>query len=303
MQPGMLAVVSALVCLFAYAGGGIDEVGNTTLPGQFGVTHAQLAPDQRPFITTWKTDGANQTVTIPLVGSGMTIHWGDGANSTGVAETVTHTYMNPGIYKVLVSGGLEAISLDGHPDAVKLVSIDQWGDVSWRTMESAFEGATNMVYAATDTPDLSRVTDMSDMFRGADSFNGDISFWDVSSVTDTNKMFRGADSFNGDISFWDVSSVTDMGGMFWGADSFNQPLNTWDVSSVTDMGRMFSSADSFNQPLNTWDVSSVTDMGRMFSSADSFNQPLNTWDVSSVTLGCSITLPLSTRIWGLGTLP
>lgn len=36
--------------------------------------HAQQAPDQRPFITTWKTDAANQAITIPLVGSGMTIH-------------------------------------------------------------------------------------------------------------------------------------------------------------------------------------------------------------------------------------
>ena len=166
-----LAASTALVHADGWANGDLAA----TLPGQFGVAHAQQTPDQRPFITAWKTDAANQTVAIPLVGSGMTIHWGDGASSTGVTGTTTHTYANPGAYEVSVYGGLEAISLDGHPDATKLVSIDQWGDASWATMRSAFRGAVNMVYAATDAPDLSRVTDMSRMFSGATSFNGDVS--------------------------------------------------------------------------------------------------------------------------------
>ena len=41
---------------------------------------------------------------------------------------------------------------------------------------------------------------MPGMFGYADSFNGDISEWDVSGVTDMSWMFAGADSFNGDIS-------------------------------------------------------------------------------------------------------
>ena len=270
--------------------------------------HTQQAPDQRPFVTTWKTDAANQAVAIPLVGSGMTIHWGDGTSSTDVSGTATHVYTNPGTHAVSVYGGLESISLRAHPDAFKLVSIDQWGDISWTTMRSAFQDAANMAYAATDIPDLSRVTDMSGMFRGAASFNGDISSWDTSSVIDMTYMFLGATSFNqpldtwdtssvrvmgymfqnatsfnGDISAWDVSSVTDMSGVFSGAASFNQPIDTWDVSSVTGMHAMLLNATSFNQPLDSWDTSSVTYMGYMFSSAASFNQPLDSWDVSSVT--------------------
>ena len=229
--------------------------------------HAQQDP--RPFVTTWQTDAADQTVTIPLEGSGMTIHWGDGAISADVSGTATHTYSNPGTHTVSVYGGLGAILLDGHPDASKLVSIDQWGDASWTTMRSAFQGAANMVYRATDIPDLSDVTSMRKMFAGASSFNGDISSWDVSSVTDMSYMFRDASSFNGDLSSWDVSSVTDMGGMFHSASSFNGDLSSWDVSGVAYMHLMFFSASSFNGDLSSWDVSSVTDMFWMFLGAGS----------------------------------
>ena len=38
--------------------------------------------------------------------------------------------------------------------------------------------------------------------------------WDVSNVTDMSWMFWGAESFDGDISEWDVSNVTDMDGIF-----------------------------------------------------------------------------------------
>ena len=41
-----------------------------------------------------------------------------------------------------------------------------------------------------------------------------ISSWDVSSVTSMEKMFRGASKFETDISSWDVGRVTNMRGMF-----------------------------------------------------------------------------------------
>ena len=239
------------------------------------------------FITTWRTDSANQTITIPVGGSTArySIDWGDNSPAeTDITGDSTHTYREADSYTVSISGGLERFHLDGQqPNAGMLASIEQWGDTRWTTMDAAFDGATNMVYRATDTPDLSGVTDMHRMFGDASFFNGDLSSWDVSKVTDMSDMFIFAYDFNGDLSSWDVSSVTNMNEMFAVATSFNQPLNDWDVSSVTYMSGMFYYAYDFNQPLNSWDVSSVTNMNDMFAVATSFNQPLNDWDVSSVT--------------------
>ena len=251
------------------------------------VTITVSDPPAMPFITTWRTDSANQTITIPVGGSTArySIDWGDNSPAgTDITGDSTHTYREADSYTVSITGGLERFHLDGlQPNAGRLISIDQWGDTRWTTMDAAFDGATNMVYRATDTPDLGLVSDMSRMFAGAAAFDGDLSSWDVSKVTNMESMFRGASSFNQPLNNWNVSSVTDMTGMFYYASSFNQPLNSWDVSSVSDMGSMFYEVTDFNQPLNTWDVSSVTDMAEMFSGASSFNQPLNSWDVSKVT--------------------
>jgi surface protein len=56
------------------------------------------------------------------------------------------------------------------------------------------------------------------MFHNAESFDGDVSKWDVSYVTD---MFSSETSFNNNISMWKVSRVFTMDRMFYGATSFN----------------------------------------------------------------------------------
>ena len=253
------------------------------------VLASEAVPDafktgDRPFATTWRTASPNESITIPVGRStgAYAVDWGDGT-VTSVTGDASHAYASPGEYQVVISGDFTRIRLSSSPNAEKLQSIDQWGDIQWESMNSAFGGATNMVYRATDVPDLSGVTDMSQMFADADSFNGDISPWDVSGVTDMSYMFSNASSFNSDLSPWDVSSVTDMSGMFAGADSFNGDVSPWDVSGVADMYAMFAYAYSFNGDISEWDVSGVTDMPWMLSGAYSFSGDISEWDVSGVT--------------------
>ncbi|MDD7884808.1 BspA family leucine-rich repeat surface protein [Flavivirga sp. 57AJ16] len=211
------------------------------------------------------------------------IDWGDHQFDNNVTGSITHTYQTPGIYTISIIGTYPAHYSWYSTDNIKLLTIDQWGTQQWQSMNRAFFGCENMTYNATDIPDLSQVEDMSEMFRGAHLFNGNIDSWNVSNVTNMSEMFYTANAFNQPLNSWNVANVENMHSMFASALIFNQNINTWDVSRVTNMSDMFNYAEAFNQPLNTWDVSRVTNMSNMFLGAKVFNQPLNTWNVSSVT--------------------
>ena len=98
-------------------------------------------------------------------------------------------------------------------------------------------------------------------------------------VTNMSSMFRSADSFNQPLEAWNVSNVTDMSWLFNFAESLNQPLEKWDVSNVTEMSGMFRNATKFNHPLEKWDVSNVCYMDNMFKGATKFNQYPKSWVV------------------------
>ena len=159
--------------------------------------------------------------------------------------------------------------------------IKVWNVSAITDMSNLFQDATTFNSDISDW-DTSNVTNMVGIFYGAIAFNQPIVDWDTSSVTDMTQMFRGATAFNQPIVGWDTSSVTDMTQMFIGAAAFNQPIVDWDTSSVTKMIQMFRGATAFNQPIVGWDTSSVIDMVGMFQGATAFNQPIGDWDTSSV---------------------
>ena len=131
--------------------------------------------------------------------------------------------------------------------------------------------------------DVGAVTNMKDLFRVKEYFNGDISKWDVSKVTTMQAMFDTATIFNQNISSWNTAKVTNMQTMFFGTGAFNQDISKWDVSKVTNMANMFNTAILFNQDISKWDVSKVTNMQTMFFVARAFNQDISRWNVSKVT--------------------
>lgn len=275
---------------------------------------------QDSFITTWNTENfgasASNSIRIPLNNSSgnlqydFTIDWGDGELTSfdGPLLQITHVYDDPGSYDITIEGTFPAISFNNEGDRLKLLSIEQWDNTPWATLENAFFGCENLQINAVDAPNLNAVTSLASAFSGCTSLNTSLNHWDVSSVTDMRStfencyqfnqpfdewdvsnvttmraMFRNTALFNGDLTTWQTGNVTDMGRLFEGVFVFNQDISNWDVSQVSVFTRTFAGAGAFNQDLSNWNTGSAVEMNFMFSNATSFNQPLNSWDVSNVT--------------------
>ena len=292
----------------------IDTFGWTITDG---AKATECSEEQRPFITTWKTDNpgtsADNQITIPTISGetyNYTVDWGDGTSDSEVAGNITHTYASSGTYTVSIGGEFPRIYFNSTGDKDKILLVNQWGDMNWTSMNSAFNFCTNLDVVATDVPNLSELTNVAQMLAGCTSLIGNTSFndwnmsnvtnvigmfesasqfnqaigsWDVSQVQNFDGMFIYAVSFNQDIGDWNVSNGTSFGNMFEGASVFNQDISSWDVSNGVSFFLMFGNAFSFNQDIGSWNLSNATELGSMFRNATSFNQDISGWDVSSVT--------------------
>ena len=193
-----------------------------------------------PFITTWRTTGTNETITIPTTGLGYNydINTSDGQTFTGETGDKTITFAIAGDYDVEISGDFPRIYFNNGGDKLKLVDIVQWGSIAWTSFESAFYGCNSLTTTSvTDAPDLSNVSNMRNMFYYCLSLETLVlGNWDVSNVIYMGQMFRRTLSLTTlDVGNWDVSNVIDMYIMMRNTDSIsNYPLSNWNINKVTN---------------------------------------------------------------------
>ena len=171
------------------------------------------------FTSVWETSRTSSgssgpgQIRLPLTSEGeynFTIYWGDGNsdNITSWNQTeTTHTYQNQGQKKISIDGKIDGFRFAGTGDREKIISITNWGSLRLGGSGNYFQGASNLESINHAGVNLSGVTDMKAMFKGASRFNGDLTRWDVSAATNMKNMFNGASSFNRDLSGWDVSRV------------------------------------------------------------------------------------------------
>lgn len=283
-----------------------------------------------PFIMTVDTtvsegETANNEFLIKTGGGGVTknlgpsdfdysVEWSDGSEQ-GLSSNYKVEWDQPGVYQVEIYGDFPHIEYDRYlrisgvneAESMKIVSIDQWGDIRWESFSESFRGARNMDGNFNDKPDLSQVKDTRRMFEYAEIFNADLSDWDMSNVEIYNGMFSGAKNFDSDLSGWDTSSAISMRSLFSDAESFSSDLSSWetgnlrqidhifaetnfepnvgswDTSSLTSMQGLAYQNSRFNSDISSWDTSNVENMHYAFWFATSFNQDLSGWDTSSVT--------------------
>ncbi|MEW7278287.1 BspA family leucine-rich repeat surface protein [Aquimarina sp. 2201CG1-2-11] len=239
------------------------------------------------FVTTWLVED-NDKITIPTdrdYSYVFTIDWGDGTSDVNVNKEISHNYTSAGTYIVTISGSFPRIYFKNSVDKDKIVEVNQWGTQQWISMESAFQGCTNLKLNADDTPDLSQVTRLWNMFSGCTNFEdlkGQIGNWDMTDITSISNMFKDCIVFDEDISSWTFTKLESANSTFSGATAFNQDISNWDMSKVNSLASMFEDGTSFNQPIGNWTLGVVDYINNIFAGATSFNQDLSNWDFSNV---------------------
>ena len=259
---------------------------------------------------------------LPLVSSSSTtytnadldimVDWGDGSvdNITVYNQPeVTHTYEEPGEYRVRITGGVFGWKQSYTGDKEKIVDIQQW-DGLIVTEINTFGGCAKMTSSvnadciiATDNIsgmfdsctifngplndlDISGVTNIDYMFWGMEQFNQPLDKWDTSNVVYMNGPWGETKAFNQDISSWDVSKVEESWGMFYYAEAFNNggspDINNWNFASLTYAENTFEGCKAFNQPIDNWNVSQLDSLWGWFQDNEGFNQSLSNWDVSNI---------------------
>ena len=156
----------------------------------------------------------------------------------------------------------------GHDRDIEAVEVVDEG-VAPISTKGWFAECANMTSCDLSRLDMSRVTDMSEMFSGCSSLETiDLAALASAKAEDLSSMFAGCSSLKEiDLSALDTSKVIDMSGMFWGCESLSEAnLAGLDMSNVFDMGWMFAGCDSIEElDLSALDTSSAVFMNRMFS--------------------------------------
>jgi len=258
--------------------------------------------DFRMLIQTNAPGATGANFDLPIrnnVAYDMTIDWGDGTSQSyftpnGSQSSIPHTYTADGQYLISITApnttaGFHSFHFGstgsgGTPNnRRKVLEIQQWGNLLWQDFNGAFTGCGNMNITATDAPNLSNATNMTNAFLGCDSLNANINHWNVSSITSMVQTFSGCQKFNQPLNNWNVSNVTSFVRMFENCVSFNQNLNNWNVGNAQFLSFMFLGCTNFNGDVSTWNTSSAIILESMFNSCANFNQPIGNWNVSNVT--------------------
>ncbi|NDH40797.1 MAG: BspA family leucine-rich repeat surface protein, partial [Gammaproteobacteria bacterium] len=141
--------------------------------------------------------------------------------------------------------------------------------------------------------DVSQVRNFDGAFTN--SFNQDLSSWNVGNARQLSDMFKNNHHFNQNLSAWadKLTELVTMENMFNGARAFNngsasgasdQPLSWGATPKLTKMNYTFASATSFNQQIFADGASTagVDNMAGLFKNATAFNRDIGDWNTQSL---------------------
>ena len=215
-----------------------DDVSSNNSTGS--AESAQSA-ELAPFIFTWQTLTANETLALPLKSGyeyNFVVGWGDDSYSEVRSyddNEILHTYNLPGDYTVIIWGLVEAWHFPfPSPDG----ESDDEGEPDESNDEPDDEGE----------PDESNDESDSEFDSESDNQEGtQVSECRIISVSDL-----------GDVGW------KDLGNAFYGCTDLEE-VHGGNVSQVTDMSHMFEDAIIVNPDMSEWDFGNVVNMENMFT--------------------------------------
>jgi surface protein len=203
------------------------------------------------------TDQEDQEKRIRIIGS--VVKWGDGESWGEVGND---------FYKEIIT---HVINL---------------GDVNWKNLSNAFNGATALESFRAKHTNTSNVTDMSYMFKGTSAIESlDLTTLNTSNVTTMAGMFRETSVLSLlDLSSFDTSKVTTMYTMFRETNLSRLDLSNFNTEDVIDMSHMFYNSQNLTSlDLSNFNTSKVKYMGSMFYSTSKIvSLDLTNFDTSEV---------------------
>jgi len=224
-------------------------------------------------VNTTLAGSAADTFILPNFTSGTYdyyVDWGEG----GAEEHITtfgnhsHTYAAAGAYQIKIRGTMPQIYFNNAGDKAKLITIDNWGNIKWSSMNNAFNGCLVMQGNYPDVPNLSSVTVLNGMFAGCASFNYSVNNFDVRSVISMNAAFNGCTLFNQSLNSWNTASLAGIYYAFANCTALNQSFSNWDALDINDTRYAFFNCSSLKQSFATWVITSMGQMNFMFSSCN-----------------------------------
>ena len=125
-------------------------------------------------VDTTKAGSANDTFIWRTAVAGTYdyyVDWGDGGAEEHIVAVgnQTHVYASSGTYQIRMRGTMHGFIYDSLGDCDKIISLDNWGDIQFITINEGFKGCRYLVNNAKDAPDLSLCTDCGGLFRNCDS--------------------------------------------------------------------------------------------------------------------------------------
>jgi surface protein len=266
--------------------------------------HFRQTSKKLPFVLLVKSDNTGTSddnqfqITGAVVSKGTTfkvvyspeLDLSDRTTVTLDVSNPTITFPTEGNYVVEIYPPFRRIRFDSGGDSLKVLEIQQWGDIQWSSMENAFAGCVNMQGTYLDTPNFSNCVNAESMFFNCSTFNHTVNNWKIEEglFTSLRSMFNGCTQFNQPVNNWNMTKFINVSRLFLNCTNFNQPLNDWDTSNLVDINSMFTRCTNFNQPLNNWNTSSIilnttnAQLG-LFLGCIQFNQDLSNWDLSRST--------------------